>query len=102
MTDDSVTLRLRYFAKDWLAWAALRHFLPARLVRELAGVIVAHISNGTLVISDLFDETVTPGPEWNSSWLLQPRPVNTPLEQYLQYHVRAIAWQNDARRVSIP
>ncbi len=95
MANDSANPRERHFADNWLAWAALRHFLPANLVRELAYVIVGQMSGGTLSISQLFDETLTAGPGWVYSWLLQPRETHTPLGEYLQRTVRAIAWQND-------
>lgn len=88
--------RTEYFANHSLAWTALRHFLSARLVRELAIAIVDQVSNGELTISQLFDEALNSGPEWLDSWLLMPREVHTPLEKYLQFHIRAIAWQNDA------
>jgi len=95
MANDSANLRKRHFANNWLAWAALRHFLPARLVRELAYVIVDKMSNGTLSVDQLFDEAITAGPEWIDSWLLQPREVRTPLGEYLQHRIRTIAWQSD-------
>jgi hypothetical protein len=96
MANDSTSLRKQYFADNSLAWTALRHFLSARMVRELASAIVDQMSSGRLSISQLFDDVVTPGPDWLGSWLLQPRETHTPLEKYLQFHVRAIAWQNDA------
>lgn len=94
-TDHFATLRQQYFADNSLALTALRHFLPVRMVRELASAIVDQMSGGRLSISQLFDDVVTSGPDWLDSWLLQPREAHTPLEKYLQFHVRAIAWQND-------
>lgn len=88
--------RQRHFADNWLAWAALRHFLPASLVRELACVIVERMSGGDLNLKQLFDETITGGPGWIDSWLLKPRDEHTPLGKYLQRIIRAVAWQNDA------
>jgi len=96
MSNDSANLRKQYFVDNSLAWTSLRHFLPARMVRELAYAIVDQMSGGKISVSQLFDEVVTSGPEWLDSWLLQPREAHTPLEKYLQFHVRAIAWQNDA------
>jgi len=96
MAEDSANLRKQYFADHSLAWTALRHFLPARMVRELASAIVDQMSGGGISISQLFDDVVSSGPDWLGSWLLQPREAHTPLEKYLQSHVRAIAWQNDA------
>lgn len=95
MASDSKNLRERHFADNWLAWAALRHFLSARLVRELAYVIVDQMSNGTLSVDQLFDEAIA-GPEWFDSWLLQPLEVRTPLGEYLQHRIQSIAWPSDA------
>jgi hypothetical protein len=40
MTNPSSVSRQRYFSENLLAWTALRHFLPTRLVHELASAMV--------------------------------------------------------------
>ncbi len=102
MSDETAYLRKRCFGDNWLAWAALRHFLPTRMVRDLAFVIVHEMSDGTLTVGELFDEVVTVGPECLDSWLLQPRSARSPLAQYLQRCVRTFAWQNDAPVPLVP
>jgi hypothetical protein len=96
MGNDYANLRKQYFADNLLAWTSLRHFLSARMVRELSSAVVDQISGGKLSMSQLFDDVVTFGPDWLDSWMLQPRGVHAPLEKFLQSHIRAIAWQNDA------
>jgi hypothetical protein len=95
MARDSGTLRRRHFNENWLAWAALHHFLPANLVRELAQVIVREMSGGDFTADDLFEEAVTPGPGFVDSWILQPLEPGKPLGEFLQRLIRGIAWQND-------
>jgi hypothetical protein len=100
MAENLSDIRDRDFADNWLAWTALRHFLPARSVRELASAILQHISAGELSLGELFDEELTGGPAWIESWLLVPRalpaPVN-PLADYLQRRIRTMAWDIDVR-----
>lgn len=95
MTIEMSSTRLDHFSGNWLAWITLRHFLSARLVRELSSTIVGSLSEGALSLGDLFDEQMSAGDDYLDVWLLQPREISTPLGDYLQCFIRSIAWQND-------
>ena len=83
------------FGQDWLAWTALRHFLPAAELRDLASTILEYVSSGTVQFDQLFEEEVAFRHEWSDTWFLRPRSVDSELEQHLQSVLRALAWQND-------
>jgi hypothetical protein len=83
------------FSEEWLAWTSLRHFLGVPLLRDLSSTIVNRVSGGSLKLSELFIEVVPAGEGWNETWFLQPREVSSPLANYLQSCIRAMAWQND-------
>jgi len=95
MLKDTAETRKQHFAENWLAWSALHHFLPVPMFRELASIIVDKLSNGTLSLEHLFDETITDGPSCLDSWLLCPIEQSSPLANYLQRRIRGFAWQND-------
>jgi len=96
MTDQYAQIRKHHFSGNWLPWAVIHHFLPTPLLRELMLVIVERLSNGTIEFGELFDDAITKGPSSLDSWLLRPLEVSAPLATYLQYRIRAFAWQNDA------
>lgn len=95
MTDLSSVARQPYFSENLLAWTALRHFLPTRLVHELASAMVQRLSGGEITLDRLFSGSMTSGPEWLASWSLKPLDTQTPLEQFLQFNIRSMAWNND-------
>jgi|GEM_PF-2807407 len=97
MTDLSV-LRHQAFRQDYLAWTTLHHFLPADLVRELAIATISAVAPWSS-LDDLFDEALSEGHSAQASWALAPRPLSDPDLQYLQSHIRALAWANDAETV---
>jgi len=87
--------RKKHLLDNWLAWAALHHFLPAPLLRELSYVIVEHIGGGKLSFKRLFDEVTPEGPSAFATWLIQPRQTSSQLAKYLQYRIRSFTWQSD-------
>lgn len=97
MCHDDKNLRREHFSDNWLVWTALRHFLTAPLIRELAYVIVDRMSNGSLNLAQLFDETIYGTPDCLASWLIRPIPLEmpSPLATYLQLRIRTFAWQSD-------
>lgn len=95
MYEIHIKKRKEHFESDWLAWAAIHHFLPAPLLRELSYVIVDRVSNSALSFSQLFDETISEESSALASWLIRPLPVSSQLAEYLQYRIRAFTWQND-------
>lgn len=95
MNENYVNQRKQHFNENWLSWAALHHFLPTPLLRELSYVIVERISNGTLCFDQLFNEVISEGSPAFASWLIQPLQSSSRLAEYLQYRIRAFAWQSD-------
>lgn len=83
------------FAPDYLAWISLRHFLSADQLRDLAAVAVVKTTGGRLQLGDLFDQELS-GTGAAATWTLAPRPVADELSRFLQMHIRALAWANDA------
>ena len=96
MSDEALAVRARHFKANWLAWAALHHFLSASLLRELLIVIVDEMSGGTLSFQQLFEDSITSGIDCMEAWLLRPLDPRTALGGYLQDRVRALVWQNDS------
>jgi hypothetical protein len=101
MTQSLLDIRKQNFADNWLAWCALRHFLPAPLLRELALVVVDRVSEGSIELSQLFEETVSQGSDGLETWIIRPRDATSPLAQYLQRRIRSFTWQSDSD-VSLP
>ena len=95
MLENYESLHKEHFASNWLAWAALHHFLPAPLLRKLSCVIVDCLSNGALRFDQLFDELVPEGSLGFESWQIRPLSAPSQLAEYLQYRIRAFAWQSD-------
>lgn len=95
MTKEMSSVRSSHFADNWLAWITLRHFLSTKLIRELSSTIVQNLSKGALSLEELFHERMSVGDDYLEVWLLQPRETHSPLADYLQRFIRAIAWQND-------
>jgi len=96
MTDDALAVRTRHFKAHWSTWVALHHFLSASLLRELVIVVVEEVSGGELTFQQLFEDSVTTGIDCLEAWLIRPLERPSPLGQYLQNFIRALAWQNDA------
>lgn len=94
MTDFAL-LRHQAFRQDYLAWTTLHHFLPADLVRELAIATISAVAPWSS-LEDLFEEALSEGNSAQASWALAPRPLSDPDLNYLQSHIRALAWANDA------
>jgi hypothetical protein len=87
--------RNQQFDADWLAWTALRHFLPVAGLRCLAATIAERVSSGTVRFDTLFEDALASDSGWSGTWFLRPRDVGSPLERHLQSFLRALAWQND-------
>ena len=87
--------RAEHFRLHWLAWTALRHFLPAPLLRELIHVICNKISVDTLKLEDLFEERSEPGLPGLEVWALRARAVTSPTAAYLQRRIQSFVWQAD-------
>ncbi len=83
------------FARDWMPWIVLRHFLPPRLLRELLDATARQLTDQRAGISKLFEEQFDGTTLWGESWLLRPRPTSDRVELHLQEVIRAVAWQND-------
>ena len=81
--------------ESWLAWLALRHFLPASYSRELSIILIEKVSEGSLTLSDLFDEKISSEELAIQSWLVRPRCSSNKIAEYLQTKVRVIAGQFD-------
>ncbi|HEU6441585.1 MAG TPA: hypothetical protein VFF38_04440, partial [Microvirga sp.] len=95
MNDHMAHLRYTAFRRDYLAWTALHHFLPVGLLRELCIAIVDEISSEAVRLGDLFEEEMSDGPIHLQSWIIRPRAVSSPLEEYLQSRIRLLAWTSD-------
>ena len=83
------------FAEDWMAWVALRHFLPPRSLRALLDTAVQDITEGRFALGDLFEERLEGVSAWAQVWLLRPRYGLDAAAARLQELVRFIVWQND-------
>jgi hypothetical protein len=92
---ESNSSRLLHFRANCLAWAALNHFLPANLLRELSYVLVSVIGEGKYELNQLFEEVMISGPDGLESWAVTPLDVSDPVAQYLQHRIRYFIWSND-------
>ncbi len=86
-------VREEHFKRNSLAWAALHHFLPSRLLQELSGVLVDLVSGGTKTLDRLFEHQILGAGESTESWALKPRDADGQIAEYLQ---RRIEWLADA------
>jgi hypothetical protein len=100
--DITRNFREQHFADNWLTWAALHHFLPAPLLRELSYVIVEQMSDGSITFDQLFNEDFTNHVPDLDSWLILPLKTDLPLAAYLQQTIRAFVWQSDPGSVNAP
>jgi hypothetical protein len=91
----STSPRTEHFRANCLAWAALCHFLPAHLVRELSYILVETVSRGQLEFRQLFAEDMTVGSDGLESWVVRPRAVTDRLAQYMQQRIQYFIWSND-------
>ncbi|WP_437545622.1 hypothetical protein WME97_39950 [Sorangium sp. So ce367] len=87
-------------SQHWMAWLAMRHFLPARLLREIVMIVVSQGTNGRLGLQCLFEEVFCGDTLWNECWMVRPRQLVEQREydgerRYFMRLVRALAWQND-------
>lgn len=80
---------------DWMAWIALRHFLPAAMLRDVLDVATREVTEQRLGVADLFYEQLDGAALWSETWLLSPRDVRGRTEHHLQEVIRLMAWQND-------
>jgi hypothetical protein len=96
MSRDNGVLIREQLSPHWLAWAALNHFLPAPILRELFVVIVEQVSVQTIKLDDLFEERCIAGLPGLESWTLRARPVDGPLAIYLQHRLQHFLSRNDA------
>jgi hypothetical protein len=85
----------RSIADDWMAWLVLRHFLPARQIRDLANKLVDHASGSKVTVDQLFENSFAGDRPWSESWIVRPLPAGDSFTGYLQRLVRAVVWQND-------
>jgi hypothetical protein len=86
--------------QHWMAWLALRHFLPARLLRELISIAVRQATKERLSLESLFEEVSVDGPLWNECWAVRPRSTEKQQDRDLdrEYYVRlvrSLVWQNE-------
>lgn len=88
-------IRQRHFVGNWLAWVALRHFLPVSLMRELSSVMVQSMSANRLQLADLFDEEVYLNHGVADAWVVTPKLIEGPLASYLQGRIRSFVWKSD-------
>ena len=95
MPNDSVSRTIDSFRSDPLAWVALRHFLPAYLLRELLETVVTWTSGGSVALGELFEEQLLQSMTGLENWFLRTKPVQGNLAQHLQRAVQVIVWQSD-------
>src|SRR5471032_1176268 len=95
MVTDTRLESLMKFKNNWLAWIALRHFLPASSIRSLCATMVHDMSGGRLSLDDLVDEQLGGGNAFMETWLIRPKVCSTQLARHLQLYVQQIVWQND-------
>ncbi len=93
--DNDTATRAEHFRQNFLAWAALIHFLPANLLREFCFVAVEFLSNTRLSLPELFDELLIATSSDLDYWLIRPKDPLGPLAQYLQRRIRSLTWGND-------
>jgi hypothetical protein len=93
--DDAALRRANHFTSNCLAWAALVHFLPANLLRELCCVIVDQVSASKLTLEELFEERLLQSSDDLDQWGVRPRRSSDPVAQYLQRRVRTLVWGSD-------
>lgn len=93
--DNDTATRAEHFRRNFLAWAALIHFLPANLLREFCFVAIEFLSNTRLSLPELFDELLIATSSGLDYWLIRPKVPQGPLAQYLQRRIRALSWGND-------
>ncbi len=87
--------RLEHLDNHWLCWSALRHFLPAPLVRALCDRIVFRITFGTRELKDLFDGVSGSTLNGFEHWVVESLPAAAPLDEYLQRRIRGLVLQSD-------
>ncbi|WP_322868304.1 hypothetical protein U7859_02300 [Bradyrhizobium ottawaense] len=87
--------RTQHFETHCLAWAALRHFLSAGLLREFSHALVRVVGGDQVKLDQLFEEELIAGTDGLESWAVRPREVETPVERYLQSRIRYLVWEND-------
>ena len=98
MTTETSAADASLFVDDWQAWIVVRHFLPARLQRELTLLVVHEASDRTVELKDLFEEIFSTDEAWNESWIVRPREDIPEHALGLMEWVRSIIWQNDDLR----
>lgn len=79
----------------WQSWIVLRHFLPARLRRELCQRVVTELLGPDVALGDLFEELFVGAELWNEHWLLRPRPGQEALSRAVQHWVMGLVWDGD-------
>lgn len=92
---DDVAERGALFARDYLVWIAVRHFLSADLLEELARATVGVVTDDQLSLDDLFDSARTIGLPEVSAWFARPRAVEGAYCRALQDVVRQLVWTGD-------
>lgn len=93
---DTSNLRKEHFAHNWLAWASMRHFLSASLLRELTYAIVDQISHGSLSLDQILEEAEPAGQGSFASWIIRPISNDSSLAIYLQRRIQNFSWQSDS------
>lgn len=87
--------RAASFKRDALAWLVVHHFLPAPLVLELMGAIIARWSRGELELEALAQFDLSEGEPVLASLGFRPHPQSEPLARSLQQLVQLVVWQGD-------
>ncbi|KAB1070162.1 hypothetical protein [Methylobacterium planeticum] len=90
MSSSGKDQRARHFASNCLAWAVVRHFLDASLLRELAETAVGSVGGGEVSLDRLFEEVVPSGPAELGTWILRPKRVSSGRDRDLQACVLAL------------
>ncbi|HEV2568235.1 hypothetical protein [Sphingomonas sp.] len=92
---DNQQMRREAFKRDALAWLVVRHLLPAGLLLELMGAIVARWSKDNLTLNDLAEFRMSAGEPVLASLAFLPHPQVEPLPRALKQFIQLIVWQGD-------
>lgn len=98
---DERQMRGEAFKRDALAWLVVRHLLPAGLLLELLGAIVARWSKDSLTLDDLAEFELSAGEPVLASLAFLPHPQTEPLPRALKQLIQLVVWQGD-QTLSLP
>ncbi len=83
------------FGPSWMAWIALRHFLPAAELHRLLKSMCADL--GVAGFGELFEHTVQPEPIWADGLVVRAKKVDGEDAGGLQHAILSIIRENDVR-----